>query len=142
MIMLIVSLVLIGMTYMETGLPIHPGIDFEGGITVSIQTVESGEQIKADFADYPLISVSEGINEGKYLKFGPMDDSKVVTLTDMIESKYNGAKIDHIGASFGKTLQDQAVFAIIISFHRDGYRGLFYLQNLRPFCCGCHLGIC
>jgi preprotein translocase subunit SecF len=116
MILLLVSLVLIGITFIQTGLPIQPGIDFQGGITVSIATNESVEQIKATFADYPLISVNEGINQGMYLKFGPMEDSKVLSLTGIIESKYTGAKIDHIGASFGKTLQDQAVFALIMSF--------------------------
>lgn len=115
-ILLVISLVLIGITYLQTGLPIHPGIDFQGGITVSIATDESVDQIKTVFADYPLISVNEGINNERYIKFGPMEDNKVLSLTSIIEAKYKGAKIDHIGASFGKTLQDQAVFALIMSF--------------------------
>jgi len=116
LIVLIISLGLLGMTYMETGLPIQPGLDFKGGIAVSIITDESVDDIKASFADYPLVSVNEGINQGKYLKFGPMDDDKVRTLTSAIESKYKDAKIDHIGSSFGKTLQDQAMLALIMSF--------------------------
>lgn len=116
MIVLIISLASLGMTYISTGLPIQPGIDFQGGISVSIITGETTEQLKAAFTDYPLISVDEGINQGRYIKFGPMDDNKVLTLTKYIESKYQDAKIDHIGSSFGKTLQDQAVYALIMSF--------------------------
>lgn len=116
LILLVLSLGSLGMTYMETGLPIHPGLDFKGGIAVSIVTDESVDEVKAYFAEFPLVSVNEGINQGQYIKFGPMDDEKVMTLTRMIESKYTDAKIDHIGSSFGKTLQDQAVLALILSF--------------------------
>lgn len=115
-ILLLISLVVVGMTYMETGLPVQPGIEFQGGIGVTIVTDETPDQIKERFAGFPIISVNEGINNGKYLKFGPMDDDKVSELTKMIEGKYTDAKIDHIGSSFGKTLQDQATFAIIASF--------------------------
>jgi preprotein translocase subunit SecF len=116
MIVLFVSLVSLGMTYMETGLPIHPGMEFQGGFGVTIVSDQTSDQIKDIFAGYPIISVDEGINKGKYLKFGPMDDAKITELTTLIEQKYTDAKIDHIGSSFGKTLQDQAAFAIIISF--------------------------
>jgi preprotein translocase subunit SecF len=116
MIVLLISLVSLGMTYMETGLPVQPGMEFKGGFGVTIVTDQTPDQIKAMFAGYPIVRVDEGINNGRYLKFGPMDDAKVTELTAMIEQKYTDAKIDHIGSSFGKTLQDQAAFAIIISF--------------------------
>lgn len=116
MIVLLISLGSLGMTYMETGLPIQPGMEFKGGVGVTIITGETSDQIKAVFADYPLVSVDEGINQGKYIKFNSMSDQKVIALTKLIESKYSDAKIDQIGSTFGKTLQDQAVFAIIMSF--------------------------
>lgn len=116
MIMLLISLVSVGMTYMDTGLPVKPGMEFQGGIGVTIVTDETSDQIKTFFGDFPIVSVNEGINNGRYLKFGPMEDAKVVELTKMIEQKYADAKIDHIGSSFGKTLQDQATFAILASF--------------------------
>jgi preprotein translocase subunit SecF len=116
MIVLVISLVSVGMTYMETGLPVKPGMEFKGGIGVTIVTDETPDQIKGFFGGYPLISVNEGINNGKYLKFGPMDDVKVTELTGLIEQKYSDAKMDYIGSSFGQTLQDQATFAIIASF--------------------------
>jgi preprotein translocase subunit SecF len=116
MIVLLISLVSLGMTYTETGLPIQPGMEFKGGFGVTIVTDETSDQIKAFFVNYPIIGVDEGINNGKYLKFGPMNDAQVAELTKKIEDKYTDAKIDHIGSSFGKTLQDQAALALVISF--------------------------
>ncbi|PWR72935.1 protein translocase subunit SecF [Methanospirillum stamsii] len=115
-VILLLSLLSVGMMWMQTGLPVSPGIEFEGGISVTIVTDESPEDITAYFSGYPLVSVNEGINNGKYLKFGPMDDSTVIEFTKKVEERYKGAKIDQIGSSFGKTLQDQATIAILISF--------------------------
>ncbi|NLV26882.1 MAG: protein translocase subunit SecF [Methanomicrobiales archaeon] len=115
-VILLVSLLSVGMMWMQTGLPVSPGIEFMGGISVTIVTDETPEELSAFFSGYPLISVNEGINNGMYLKFGPMDDNTAIEFTKMVEGKYKGAKIDQIGSSFGKTLQDQAIIALIISF--------------------------
>jgi preprotein translocase subunit SecF len=116
MIILVLSLILIGLTTVQTGLPIKPGIDFEGGISVTIVTSETPTEVTAYFSGYPLIAVEEGVSGSKYLKFGPMDDAALTEFTKKVEGKYVGAKIDQIGSSFGKTLQDQAIFALLISF--------------------------
>ncbi|MDD1723923.1 MAG: protein translocase subunit SecF [Methanospirillum sp.] len=116
MVILVISLVSVGLVMMQTGLPIHPGIEFQGGISVTIVTDDTPEEIEAYFSGYPLIAVEQGINNGKYLKFGPMDDQNTIEFTKKVEEKYTGAKIDQIGSSFGKTLQDQAIFALLISF--------------------------
>ena len=101
---------------MQTGLPITPGIEFKGGISVTIVTDETPAEITSFFSGYPLISVNEGINGGKYLKFGPMSDAEATEFSKKVETRYTGAKIDQIGSSFGKTLQDQAILALIFSF--------------------------
>ena len=116
LVILVLSLVSVGMMWMQTGLPVSPGIEFQGGISVTIVTDESPEELKEYFSGYPLISINEGINNGKYLKFGPMDDATALEFTKKVEEKYSGAKIDQIGSSFGETLQEQAIIAIIISF--------------------------
>lgn len=115
-IVFLISLVSLGLTYMDTGLPIKPGVDFSGGITVSLSSDLSAEQLEVQFADYPLISVSEGINGGYYLKFESIDDESSLALTKFVEENYPDAKIDHIGSSFGETLQEQAMLALILSF--------------------------
>ena len=132
MVVLLLSLVIVGMTYMETGLPVKPGIEFQGGFGLTIITDETSDQIKALFTDYPLISVDEGINNGKYVKFGPMDDAQVTELTKKIEQKYADAKIDHIGSSFGKTLQDQSILAMIFSFIGMGIVVFLIFRTIVP----------
>jgi preprotein translocase subunit SecF len=114
--LLAVSLVLLALNMVATGMPVTPGIDFSGGTAVTIFTADTREQIQATFAGYPLIDISEGVNDGKFLKFGAMDDPKFQSLTTLIYQKFPDAKVDQIGETFGKTLQSQAVLAMIFSF--------------------------
>jgi preprotein translocase subunit SecF len=115
-ILLALSLVLLALNTSATGLPVTPGIDFSGGTAVTLVTSDNKEQLQATFAGYPLIDIGEGISNGKFLKFGTMDDAKYKSLSSLISQKYPDAKVDQIGESFGKTLQSQAVIAMIISF--------------------------
>jgi preprotein translocase subunit SecF len=116
LVLLVISIVLLAFTTMTTGMPLTPGIDFSGGTAVTVITPDTREQIQATFTGYPLIDISEGVNNGKFLKFSSMDDTKFRALTAIITQKYPDAKIDQIGESFGKTLQYQAVIALIFSF--------------------------
>jgi preprotein translocase subunit SecF len=116
LILLVLALIYVGFTTATTGLPVAPGIDFSGGTAVTLFTTDSPDQITAYFAGYPLIGISEGINNGKYLKFGPMDDSTLSSLASQISERYPDAKVDQIGATFGATLQQQATIALIFSF--------------------------
>jgi preprotein translocase subunit SecF len=114
--LLAVSLVLLALNVTSTGMPVTPGIDFSGGTAVTVITTDSKQQLQATFADFPLTDVGEGLNNGKFLKFGTMDDAKYRALTALINQKYPDAKVDQIGESFGKTIQSQAVIALILSF--------------------------
>jgi preprotein translocase subunit SecF len=114
--LLVVSLILLSLNMVTTGMPVKPGIDFSGGTAVTLDTSDTSDQLKATFAAYPLSDVSEGVNNGKFLKFGAMDDAQFRSLSELILQKYPDAKIDQIGESFGKTLQEQAVLAVIFSF--------------------------
>lgn len=116
LLLLALSLFLLALNTSATGLPVTPGIDFSGGTAVTLVTSDSREQLQATFAGYPLIDIGEGIGKGKFLKFGTMDDADYKSLSSLISQKYPDAKIDQIGESFGKTLQSQAVIAMIMSF--------------------------
>ena len=116
LVLLVISIVLLSLNMINTGMPVTPGIDFSGGTAVTVITPDTRDQILTTFSGYPLIDVAEGVNNGKFLKFGSMDDAKFRSLTTLISQKYPDAKIDQIGESFGKTLQYQAVLAIIFSF--------------------------
>ena len=116
LILLALALISVGYTMYTTGLPVQPGIDFSGGTAATVFTTDTQQQISAYFAGYPLEGIEPGINNGYYLKFGNMPDAQLQSLTQKITDKYPDAKIDQIGESFGKTLQAQAVLALIFSF--------------------------
>lgn len=116
LIVLVIALIILGITMAQTGLPVKPGIDFAGGTAVTLFTADSKDTIQTYFKDYPLTEAGEGIGGGKYLTFGPLDDTRFRALSALILAKYPDAKIDQIGESFGKSLQEQAVIALILSF--------------------------
>jgi preprotein translocase subunit SecF len=100
----------------STGMPVTPGIDFSGGTAVTIFTADTKEQLQSTFAGYPLVDISQGVNNGYFLKFGAMDDTEFRSLSALIYQKFPDAKVDQIGETFGKTLQSQAVLALVFSF--------------------------
>jgi preprotein translocase subunit SecF len=116
LVLLILSVVSLMVTMAMTGMPVTPGIDFSGGTAVTVLTPDSKEQIQSVFAGYPVINIGEGVNNGKFITFGTMDDAKFRSLSTLIEQRYPNAKVDQIGESFGKTLQYQAGIAVILAF--------------------------
>jgi preprotein translocase subunit SecF len=116
LVLLAISVVLLALTMASTGMPITPGIDFSGGTAVTIVTTDTKEQLQSTFAGYPLVDISEGVNNGYFLKFGAMDDTDFRSLSAVIYQKFPDAKVDQIGETFGKTLQSQAVLALVFSF--------------------------
>jgi preprotein translocase subunit SecF len=112
----LVALAIVGFTWIETGMPVTPGIDFAGGTAVTVYTTDDIGTIEAVFAGFPLLSVTEGISGGTFIKFGPMDDLKFEELSGILSERYANSKIDHIGETFGQTLQHQAAIALIFSF--------------------------
>jgi preprotein translocase subunit SecF len=116
LVILALSLVSLAITMAMTGMPVTPGIDFSGGTAVTVITTDTKGEIQAAFAAYPLIDIGEGVSNGKFIRFGTMDDAKYASLSSLIEQRYPNSKIDQIGESFGKTLQTQALIAIILAF--------------------------
>jgi preprotein translocase subunit SecF len=116
LILLILAIASLGYMMATTGMPVKPGLDFSGGTAVTLFTTDTDAQMQEVFAGYPLISITGGINNGKYLKFGPMSDEQLQSLATIINDHYPDAKIDQIGATFGQTLQQQAILALIFSF--------------------------
>ena len=131
-VLLLLAGIVLGYTTLTTGLPLKPGIDFAGGTAVTAFTSDSRETIEATFSGYPLLSVGEGIGNGKYLQFGPMDDARYQSLVALINEKYPDAKVDQIGETFGKTLQGQAFLALIFSFIGMSIVVLIAFRNLVP----------
>ena len=111
-----VAAIIVVITFILTGLPVTPGIDFAGGTAVTLQTDDSKEEIEAYFAGYDLQSIEEGISGSYYLKFGPMSNEEMMEFNDYILVGYPDAGIDQIGANFGETLQSQAYLALLFAF--------------------------
>ena len=116
LVFLVISLVLLALNMATTGMPVTPGIDFSGGTAVNLYTTDTKDQLQSTFAGYPLIDVSQGMNNGKFLQFSAMDDTKFKDLTALINQKYPDASISQIGETFGKSLQYQAMVALLFSF--------------------------
>ncbi len=112
----VIAIISLGVNTAHTGLPVTPGIDFSGGTAVTLFTGDSADQIRTYFSGFPLDSIGEGVNNGKYIKFAAMNDAKLQELSALISQRYPDAKVDQIGESFGKTLQEQAIYALIFSF--------------------------
>jgi preprotein translocase subunit SecF len=115
LVLLAISLVLLALNTATTGMPVTPGLDFSGGTAVTIRTSDSHEQLQATFAGYPLEGISD-MADAKFLTFDAMDDAKFRSLSSLVNQKYPDASISQISETFGKSLQYQAVVALIISF--------------------------
>jgi len=115
LVLLVLSLLFIGFNMMSTGMPVTPGLDFSGGTAVTIRTADTQDNLRAVFAGYPLIEVSD-MNDAKFLKFGTMDDAQSKSLAILVGQKYPDASISQISETFGKSLQYQAFIALIFSF--------------------------
>lgn len=111
-----VAAVIVLITFIITGMPVTPGIDFAGGTAVTLHTDDTKEEIEAYFAGYDLKSIEEGISGGYYLKFGPMTNEEMIEFNEYIIAGYPDAGIDQIGANFGATLQSQAMLALLFAF--------------------------
>lgn len=114
--LLLIAMAVLGVSTLMTGMPVQAGIDFAGGTAVTIFTADSRETIESYFSAYPLLSIDESINNGKYIKFGPMSDDEFRALTEDVAERYPDAGIDQIGETFGKTLQQQSLIALLFSF--------------------------
>jgi preprotein translocase subunit SecF len=116
-ILLVISLVILGYTMATTGMPVKPGMDFSGGTAITIYTEDSPDVLKTVLLEYPIITIESGINNGKFLKFGLMDEATFDSLTFILDERYPDAwQLAQIDATFGQTLQQLAIYALIFSF--------------------------
>ena len=113
----VIAAVIVLVVFVNTGMPVTPGIDFAGGTALTIQTSDSKETVQATFAGYDLKTIDTGVGANSYyLKFGPMSNDEMIKFNEYALSKYPDASIDQIGANFGATLQGQAYLALIFAF--------------------------
>jgi preprotein translocase subunit SecF len=113
----VIALIIVGMTYFSTGLPVKPGMDFKGGTAVTLSTTDSEDAIRAYFAGFPLEPITKDVTSRLYLlKFTQMSADQNQQLVDKINARYPEASVDYIDSTFGATLQGQALIALLFSF--------------------------
>ncbi|HIH44261.1 MAG TPA: protein translocase subunit SecF [Candidatus Methanoperedenaceae archaeon] len=99
-------------------LPLKLGMEFTGGTVVTINTDETPQQLLNEFSDFPIVNVREAQEYGnrKLLQFSTMDDARQKRLNQIIDQKYSGADIKHVGEIFGRALQQETVRLVLLSF--------------------------
>ncbi len=115
--LLLLSLSILAYTYYTTGTPVELGMEFKGGTAVVFDSAQTPEELKAEFIAYPVIQAREYGGSGrKLIQFGPLKESDMNELTQKINSKYSNVEIRQMGEVVSKSLQGQALQAILFSF--------------------------
>lgn len=116
-ILLLLSLSILAYTTYKTGAPMELGLEFKGGTAVFFDSAKPTDQLEEEYKMFPGVQVREyGGGERKIMQFGPMSESLKDELITKIKSEFTNVEINNMGEAFSKTLQGQAVRAIIISF--------------------------
>lgn len=115
-------LVVIGLTYATTGAPAHLGLDFTGGVEVQINSDNSLDQIENDFSNI------EGVPSPENVRATTLGNSYIVTLPSLSDdelrtvenfvssSEYEKESINQIQPTYGTSLLNQGVGAVIFAF--------------------------
>jgi preprotein translocase subunit SecF len=112
---IILALISLGATYLDTGSPVKLGIEFTGGTLITVASTESEESVVAEFASYPLADV-RNIGSRFMLQFGPMSDSEYTELAKLANTKFDNPDIRHMGPIYSKELQAQVLKYLPLSF--------------------------
>ncbi len=119
LVLLLAAFIVLGYTQLNVGAPVHLGMDFRGGTMVKIPTDKSPDELRSDFADFPLVLVgSTGIGNEKRLEFDMSSQSPDYhRLLDKLDAEYKGLYvIKSVSPVFGKQYQQQALWALLIAF--------------------------
>ncbi len=116
-ILLILSLSILTYTTYRTGSPVELGTEFKGGTVITFDSTKTPDQLKEEFKTYPVVQAREyGGSDRKLIQFGPITESEQSDLTKKINSEYTNVEIRQMGEVVSKSLQGQALNAIILSF--------------------------
>lgn len=116
-ILFLISLSILAYTTYTTGTPVELGMEFKGGTAIVFDSDKTPDQLKAEFQAYPLIQAREYGGSGrKLVQFGPMKEFETNEVTRKINSEYTNIEIRQMGEVVSRSLQGQAVRAVIFSF--------------------------
>lgn len=119
-ILLVLSLSILGYTAYRTGSPVELGMEFKGGTAIIFDSAKTPDQLKEEFQKYPGVEVRQySVGDRKIMEFSPMDPSLKDELVNKVKSEAanpDTVEIRDMGEQFSKSLQSQALRAIVISF--------------------------
>lgn len=112
---LAVSLLILLVSFVNSGSPVILGMDFQGGTQISIETADSPAVLEKMYSSYPLTDIRQA-GSRVIMQFGVMDNDQQHQLETDVTGQYSNVQIQQIGPTYGKDLQMQAIEAIVISF--------------------------
>jgi preprotein translocase subunit SecF len=116
LVVLVIGMLIVGFTWATTGSPLHLGIDFKGGVMVTLKTDKTDQALEDEFGAYPLKSITHGNSGEKMLQFSDMSKDRQNELATYVNSHYNNPLIESVGSTFSAANQVQAVIAVIVAF--------------------------
>jgi len=111
----VLALIVLGVTYLSTGSPVHLGVEFTGGTLVTVPTTESEDALAARFAAYPVSEI-RNIGSRTMIQFGPMSDSDYQRLATQVNSEFKDAEIRYMGPIYSQALQQEVARYLPLSF--------------------------
>ncbi|HPS88522.1 MAG TPA: protein translocase subunit SecF [Methanosarcina vacuolata] len=131
---LAVSLAILLVSFVSSGSPVKLGMDFQGGTQISIETTDSPAVLEKTYSSYPITDVRQ-TGSRVIMQFGIMDDEQQRQLEkDVTSHNYSNVQIQQVGPIYGKTLQLQALEALIISFIGMGIVVFLLFRTFIPSC--------
>jgi preprotein translocase subunit SecF len=116
LVVLVIGLLIVGFTWATTGSPLHLGIDFKGGVMVTLKTDKTDQALQGEFGAYPLKTITSGNGGEKMLQFSDMSKDRQEELAAYVNSHYANPLIETVGSTFSAANQVQAVIAVIVAF--------------------------
>jgi len=112
---LAVSLIILLVSFLSNGSPVTLGMEFQGGTQISVETTNSPAALKEAYSSYHIIDARQA-GSRVIMDFAVMDNEKQSQLEKDVMSRYSNVEIRQIGPVYGRSLQVQAIRALIISF--------------------------
>jgi preprotein translocase subunit SecF len=121
LVLLLLSLVILGWSYISTGTPVELGVEFTGGTIVTLESPLSFEEVQqqftSQFPDTPPISARDAGGGRVMLKFAHMDEAAQIELNEYLTSNYGKEiALRQMSAEYGQNLQLSAIKAVIYAF--------------------------
>lgn len=112
---LAVSLLVLLVSFANSGSPLTLGMEFQGGTQISLETTESPSVLEEMYSSYPITDVRQA-GSRVIMQFGIMDNEQQLQLEQDVMGRYSNVQIQQVGPIYGQELQVQALQALIISF--------------------------